>query len=148
MATLIFMPGHWNTPACYDALIACLTSYSYSSATIINPYHGCDATTFDFFHDSKCFKSTMTELARIRRDVILVLHPSHSRSSVKRQEKAHVERSLKTGVARCVFFMVHFKSEGFESTDGEAADLADFELEVSDLETEQRLLVPRITNKT
>ncbi|KAF2031742.1 hypothetical protein EK21DRAFT_110638 [Setomelanomma holmii] len=129
MATLIFVPGHWNTPACYDAFLTCLTNYTYSSATVILPHPGCDAATYDFTRERDDFKRVMTALASTRRDVILVLHPSHPRSSVKRQEKKHMERSLVTGVSRMIFFMAHFDSEGFEDIQDESKDFADFELE-------------------
>ncbi|KAH7072720.1 hypothetical protein BKA63DRAFT_48823 [Paraphoma chrysanthemicola] len=129
MATLIFIPGHWNTPACYEAFLTCLMSYEYSSATVMLPREDCDAATFDFVQERDEFKQTMSNLASIRRDVILILHPSHPRSAVKRQERKHVERSLITGVSRMIFFMAHFESEGFENIDDETKDFADFELE-------------------
>lgn len=136
MATLIFIPGHWNTPACYDALIDSLLVHGYSSATVILPFEGCDAATYNFTKEATTFKKTMTDLAQIRRDVILVLHPAHRRSTGKTIEtKQHAARSLRSGVARMIFFMTFMSDEGFlasQSGDREVlADCAEFELEVS-----------------
>lgn len=135
MATLIFIPGHWNTPACYDALIEALLVYGYNSATVILPFAGCDAATYNFTEDFKAIKETLTGLSRIRRDVILVLHPAHRRSAVKvNEKKKHVERNLKAGVARMIFFMTYMSTEGFFDTDSGdevMSDCAEFELEVS-----------------
>jgi hypothetical protein len=105
-------------------------SYAYSSATVILPSEDCDAATYDFIRERDDFKKAMTELASITRDVILILHPSHPRSSVKRREKRHAERSLVTGVSRMIFLMAHFDSEGFEDIENVSKDFADFELEV------------------
>tara|TARA_R110002003_G_scaffold110_3_gene9279 strand:+ start:18655 stop:19281 length:627 start_codon:yes stop_codon:yes gene_type:complete len=105
-------------------------SYAYSSATVILPREDCDAATYDFIEEQDQFKEVMTELASITRDVILILHPSHPRSSVTRQGKRHAERSLVTGVSRMIFFMAHFDSEGFEDIENVSKDFADFELEV------------------
>jgi hypothetical protein len=136
MATLIFIPGHWNTPACYDALIESLLVYGYSSATVILPFEGCDAATYNFTEDATTIKKTLTDLAKIRRDVILVLHPAHRRSTARASgTKKHAARSLRTGVARMIFFMTYMSDEGFlASQRGERqvlADCAEFELEVS-----------------
>lgn len=136
MATLIFIPGHWNTPACYDALIESLLVYGYSSATVILPFDGCDAATYSFTEEASIIKKTLTGLARIRRDVILVLHPAHRRSTARATgTKKHAARSLRTGVARMIFFMTYMSDEGFltsQSGDREVLnDCAEFELEVS-----------------
>ncbi|KAF2474961.1 uncharacterized protein BDR25DRAFT_255489, partial [Lindgomyces ingoldianus] len=136
MATLIFIPGHWNTPACYDALITALFAYGYNSATVLLPSVDCDAATYSLTHELDALKATLAALARIRRDVILILHPSlkYQRPSMKGYgEKKRAERSLKTGVVRMIFFMAFIGPEGFNATkcgDAEVMrDFAKFELE-------------------
>ncbi|KAF2015759.1 hypothetical protein BU24DRAFT_408950 [Aaosphaeria arxii CBS 175.79] len=136
MATLILIPGHWNTPACYDALLTALLSYGYSSATVILPSPGLDAETFDLSSESTEIKWTLTQLSKIRRDVILVLHPTHRRSEYypRKLEKMHAERSLKSGVPRMIFFMSYMSPRGFnETVDGNGREIledpAEFELE-------------------
>ena len=112
-------------------MIESLLGYGYSSATVILPYVGCDAATYDLVENFEAIKETLTCLARIRRDVILVLHPSHRRSTVKVGEKKHAERGLKIGVARMIFFMAYVSPEGFDATQREdTKDFAEFELEV------------------
>jgi hypothetical protein len=146
MATLVFIPGHWNTASCHDALIEALLLYCYSSATVILPFAGCDAATYDFLNERAEIRTTLSGLSRIRRDVILVLHPSHRRSTVQVvTEKKHAERSLKTGVARMIFFIAHMGTRGFQTTnqgdDEYVEDVTEFELEVSTISLNLRRAV-------
>lgn len=135
MSTLIFIPGHWNTPACYPALFTALLSYGYKSGTVILPFPGCDAATYDFASDIDAVKETLENLSQIRRDVILVLHPAHRRSTAKPVgERPHIERTLEAGVARMLFFMAYISAEGFQQVKDNYTNLpqdpAEFELEV------------------
>lgn len=134
MSTLIFIPGPWNSPECYTALFAALISYGYHSGTVILPFPGCDAATYDFASDIEAVKETLQTLSRIRRDVILVLHPAHRRSTAKPVgERQHIGRTLEAGVAKMLFFMAYISADGFQQVKNNHANLpqdpAEFELE-------------------
>ncbi|KAF2113112.1 hypothetical protein BDV96DRAFT_151332 [Lophiotrema nucula] len=135
MATLIFIPWHWNTPACYDAFIDALSAYGFTGATVILPYPGCDAATYDFVDEITLLKETLTGLSRIRRDVILVLHPQGKRRSLSAKDLGNTqraERKLQSGVVRMIFFMAFMSPIGFNPTNGDeevAPDSAEFQME-------------------
>lgn len=138
MATLIFIPWPWNTPACYDAFIEALRSYGFTAATVILPTSGSDCATFDFVVERRILKKELTSISRTRRDVILVLHPRGKRRSISTKDlndAKRAERSLKAGAARMIFFMAFMGAEGFVSTnisdDEVPQDFAEFELEVN-----------------
>ena len=135
MSTLIFIPGPWNSPECYQDLFTALLSYGYNSGTVILPFPGCDAATYDFGSDIDAIKETLRNLSLIRRDVIIVLHPAHRRSTSKPiGERQLIERTLEAGVARMLFFMAYMSAEGFQQVKADYTNLpndpAEFELEV------------------
>ena len=136
MTTLIFIPWHWNTPACYDAFIDALSAYGFTGATVILPFPGCDAATYSFIGEVASLKDTLTGLSRIRRDVILVLHPQGKRKSLSPKDLGDMqrgERRLQSGVVRMIFFMAFMSAVGFHpSNDKEEAtnDFAEFQMEV------------------
>jgi pimeloyl-ACP methyl ester carboxylesterase len=74
--TLVFVPGAWHPPSCYDIIIKILSSppYSYPCVAITTPTVGAEPPILTLQHDVDAIRAVTTVLADEGKEILLVMH--------------------------------------------------------------------------
>ena len=74
--TLVFVPGAWHPPSCYNNIIQILSSppYDYSCVAITTPTVGAEPPVLTHHDDAAAIRAVTTRLANDGKDILLLLH--------------------------------------------------------------------------
>ncbi|KAL7008357.1 hypothetical protein EMMF5_002086 [Cystobasidiomycetes sp. EMM_F5] len=111
--TLVFVPGAWHSPACFDPIIARLLEIGYSCATVSLPSVGPSAHALaDPNADSAAVRSVIVEQLEFKKDVVLVAHSYAGIPTNNAIEGLVKQRDATFGVIGIVYLAAFLVSQG------------------------------------
>jgi pimeloyl-ACP methyl ester carboxylesterase len=116
--TLVFVPGAWHPPSCYDIIIKILSSppYSYPCVAIKTPTVGAEPPILTLQHDVDAIRAVTTVLADDGKEILLVMHSygglPGSQSCEELAKNERERQGKKGGVIALVYIAAFVFPEG------------------------------------
>jgi hypothetical protein len=111
--TLVFVPGAWHPPSCYDIIINILSSapYFYSCVAITTPTVGAEPPTLTLQHDVDAIRAVTARLADDGKEILLAMHSYGGlpgSQSCEGLAKSELERQGKKGGLIALVYITAF----------------------------------------
>ena len=114
----VLIHGAWLSSACWDKLKAILVKHGYTCVCPALPSSGASPPLEDFTQDVEIIRSTVTELVKDNKDVIVVMHSygglPGSQALEGLDKATRAEKGFQGGVRRLIYIMALMVPEGFQ----------------------------------